>query len=103
MCLWGEGGEAREDKRGRNQYIFTESPCVAGTETGRKEGGQRKEGKGFREREEVIKDGGKEERKEACKKSCLSVISQFGFTAALQFRNTLYCGVLGLQWFYKLM
>lgn len=50
----GREGGAREDKRGRNRYIFTESPCVAGTETGRKEG----------------KGGRKEFRKKRRKKGC---------------------------------
>lgn len=80
LCVCGGrkgGGQDRTEKRGRNQYIFTESPCVAGTETGRKEGGQRKAGKGFRGRKEVGKDGGKGgSSKELFFLSCLSVVSQ---------------------------
>ena len=54
-------GVEKGQERARNQYIFTESPCVAGTETGRKEGARtEKGGKGFRIRTEVWRKGGKE-------------------------------------------
>lgn len=55
VCVRARREEERTEERGRNQYIFTESPCVAGTETGRKAGGQRKEAKGFRVRKEARK------------------------------------------------
>lgn len=54
MYLWGEGGRGGQE-RSKNQYIFTESSCVAGTQTGRKGAGQRK-GKGFRVRKAVGKE-----------------------------------------------
>lgn len=55
VCMCGEKGGGGGQERSKNQYIFTESPCVAGTQTGRKGAGQRK-GKGFR----VRKADGKE-------------------------------------------
>lgn len=73
VCVygWGKlGGLGGTEERGRNQYIFTESPCVAGTETGQKE---REERKVLRGRKEVGEDGGRE----SCLSClCLSVVSQ---------------------------
>lgn len=82
VCVLGVGGwrgQESTEERGRDQYIFPESPCVAGTDTGRKEGGQREEGNVFRVRKEVRKGGGKG----GSRKSCLSVVSQLPYCSGI--------------------